>query len=256
MQVLLAHQADIKLEGVEVSKAYLAAFTRVQGLQVASRAPALLPLHVRLLCAGEHRVCTAIDACQLSTQHALPQWFAYCQPHNLDPAWAAAAAPLASTQCCPPPVAPPEACSPAQVATVYALPAGGAAPRRLEGGQLLQFEEPAYELGPGDQGDFDSDILRLEYTSLTTPATELDHNMATGSRCVLMHVAPWQLPAECSTGEGGGGEGRAGQHLELHAPLPCTSGVQRPGGCQKRVRVLEPHRACRPEPELAPCKDA
>lgn len=66
---------------------------------------------------------------------------------------------------------------------MYKLPASGAAPDQLTGGQQVKFEEPAYELGPGEQGDFDSNILRLTYTSLTTPATVLDHNMATGNRC-------------------------------------------------------------------------
>ena len=68
-----------------------------------------------------------------------------------------------------------------QVATIFKLPAGKA-PDALENGQQLKFEEPAYELGPGGQGEFSSDILRLVYTSLTTPSSTLDHNMATGKR--------------------------------------------------------------------------
>ena len=32
------------------------------------------------------------------------------------------------------------------------------------------------------QGDFDSNVLRLVYESLTTPSTTLDENMATGNR--------------------------------------------------------------------------
>lgn len=68
-----------------------------------------------------------------------------------------------------------------QVATIYRLPAGKA-PETLENGQQLKFEEPAYELGPGGQGEFHTDILRLVYTSLTTPTSTLDHNMATGKR--------------------------------------------------------------------------
>jgi hypothetical protein len=34
----------------------------------------------------------------------------------------------------------------------------------------------------GSQGDFDSSILRLSYTSLTTPSTTMDHNLATHNR--------------------------------------------------------------------------
>ncbi|KAK9831069.1 hypothetical protein WJX74_002118 [Apatococcus lobatus] len=75
-----------------------------------------------------------------------------------------------------------------QVATIYRLPAGKA-PETLENGQQLKFEESAYELGPGSQGDFGSDILRLGYTSLTTPMSTLDHNMATGDR-VTKKVQP------------------------------------------------------------------
>jgi hypothetical protein len=70
------------------------------------------------------------------------------------------------------------------VATVYELPAGGAAPREaLSGGRRVPVREEAYALGPGEQGDFDSDVLRLGYSSLTTPPTTIDYNMATGSQC-------------------------------------------------------------------------
>ena len=68
-----------------------------------------------------------------------------------------------------------------QVVTIFRLPAGKE-PKALEHGEQLKFEEPAYKLRPGGQGDFSSDILRLVYTSLTTPSTTLDHNMATGRR--------------------------------------------------------------------------
>ena len=37
-------------------------------------------------------------------------------------------------------------------------------------------------LAAGGQGDFDSPVLRLSYTSLTTPSTTLDHNLATSAR--------------------------------------------------------------------------
>lgn len=101
--VLVPHRDDVKIEGMVVSKDYLAVFQRIEGLQ----------------------------AC-----------------------------------------------------TVYPLPADGSMPASLDEskGQRLAFEEPAYELGPGGQGDFDSPVLRLVYSSLTTPTSIMDHNMATAGR--------------------------------------------------------------------------
>lgn len=44
---------------------------------------------------------------------------------------------------------------------------------------------PTYTLNcTGAQGDFDSPIARLTYTSLTTPNSTIDYNMATGARWV------------------------------------------------------------------------
>lgn len=68
---------------------------------------------------------------------------------------------------------------------VYAMP-----PERdtdkieLRDGETLAFDEPAYDLGAAGQGDFESDVLMLTYTSLTTPMTVLAHAMATGRRAV------------------------------------------------------------------------
>lgn len=58
-----------------------------------------------------------------------------------------------------------------QQAVVYPLPAGAAPPGALQGGAPIAFDEPAYELSAGSQGDFDSPVLRMHYTSLTTPDT-------------------------------------------------------------------------------------
>lgn len=71
-----------------------------------------------------------------------------------------------------------------QSCTVYRLPDEGSVPTELGNGTRLEFDEPAYELHAGAQGDFDSPILRLVYSSMTTPISTLDHNMATGKRCV------------------------------------------------------------------------
>lgn len=73
-----------------------------------------------------------------------------------------------------------------QQAVVHALPAGGTpvAPSPLGAGTPIAFDEPAYELSAGAQGDVDSPLLRFHYTSLTTPDTVVDYNMATGRRAV------------------------------------------------------------------------
>jgi hypothetical protein len=92
-------------------------------------------------------------------------------------------------------------------------------PTELADSKKLEFDEEVYDIGPGKctgscgsttkrmeehrrrfwrtssrlsacqlwlcaglQGDFDSPILRLSYTSLTTPSTTMDHNLATHNR--------------------------------------------------------------------------
>lgn len=80
------------------------------------------------------------------------------------------------------------------MAVIYNLPSGKA-PGTLKNGQQLKFEEPTYTLQSGSQGDFDSDVLQLVYTSLTTPTSTLDHNMATSNRSAspqICHVRPQQ----------------------------------------------------------------
>lgn len=69
------------------------------------------------------------------------------------------------------------------MAVSYKLPGGGARPDSLSNGAEVKFEEPAYALRAGDQGDFDSEVLRLVYSSLTTPRTVIDQHLATGDRC-------------------------------------------------------------------------
>ncbi|CAD7697011.1 unnamed protein product [Ostreobium quekettii] len=70
-----------------------------------------------------------------------------------------------------------------QSARIFRLPSGGGMPNLPAKTSELQFEEPAYELMPGGQGEFRSDILRIVYSSLTTPASVIDCNMTTGKRC-------------------------------------------------------------------------
>ena len=72
-----------------------------------------------------------------------------------------------------------------QQAIVHALGPDGAFPdEELGDGEPVALEEPAYELGPGAQGDFASPVLRLVYSSLKTPVTTLDVNLRTGARRV------------------------------------------------------------------------
>jgi len=71
-----------------------------------------------------------------------------------------------------------------QVATVYPLPNDGSAPKRLEGGRQVAIDEAAYELEPGSQGDFDSGVLRVAFSSLATPSTVMDVDMRTMARVV------------------------------------------------------------------------
>lgn len=82
-------------------------------------------------------------------------------------------------------------CNGLQSATVYRLPEGieEYLTNQLSEGQKLEFDEPVYSLEPGGQGDFDSPLLRLNYTSLTTPNTTLDHNLDTSHR-VTKKVQP------------------------------------------------------------------
>lgn len=82
-----------------------------------------------------------------------------------------------------------------QGATVY--PLGGGAPTELSEGKDIAFEEAAYELGPGGQGDFDSDVLRLGYSSLSTPYSTIDYNMSTGARSAHTCHAPCISGSPC-----------------------------------------------------------
>ena len=60
-------------------------------------------------------------------------------------------------------------------------------PSELNAGHKIKFEEAAFEMGPGAQGDFDSPVLRLRYSSLATPSSTIDYDMQTGHRYPLFH---------------------------------------------------------------------
>eukprot|EP00878_Enallax_costatus_P023740 GHUV01025278.1.p1 GENE.GHUV01025278.1~~GHUV01025278.1.p1 ORF type:complete len:552 (+),score=140.91 GHUV01025278.1:456-2111(+) len=76
-----------------------------------------------------------------------------------------------------------------QSVVIYRVPEGGAVPESLTDGQKVEFEEPAYSLSGGLTGDFDSQVLRLRYSSLTTPPSVYDQRMDTGKRA-LKKVQP------------------------------------------------------------------
>ena len=71
-----------------------------------------------------------------------------------------------------------------QMATSYQLPSDGSIPDSLDElqGTDLTFDEPAYALYAGKQGDYHSEVLRIAYSSLTTPPTIIDQNLGTGNR--------------------------------------------------------------------------
>jgi oligopeptidase B len=49
----------------------------------------------------------------------------------------------------------------------------------------LEFNDPAYMAYPGANPDYDSDVLRFGYTSMTTPHTTYEHKFADHSRTAL-----------------------------------------------------------------------
>lgn len=53
------------------------------------------------------------------------------------------------------------------------------------GEHYMEFQDPAYSAGIGSNPDFDTQILRYGYTSLTTPSSTYDYNMETKERKLL-----------------------------------------------------------------------
>ena len=51
--------------------------------------------------------------------------------------------------------------------------------------EYLEFNDPAYTAGPRSNPDFNTEILRFGYSSMTTPGSTFDHNMRTGERTLL-----------------------------------------------------------------------
>ena len=51
--------------------------------------------------------------------------------------------------------------------------------------KYMEFQDPAYAAGTGANPDFNTDILRYTYSSMTTPNSQYDYNMTTGERTLL-----------------------------------------------------------------------
>jgi oligopeptidase B len=49
----------------------------------------------------------------------------------------------------------------------------------------IEFDEEAYSLGIGEMREFDTDVLRFSYSSMTTPGQVFDYNMKTKDRVLM-----------------------------------------------------------------------
>jgi oligopeptidase B len=66
------------------------------------------------------------------------------------------------------------------------LPASAATPQEaLESGRDIAFPEPLYTVGPGSNPEFAATTFRLSYTSLVTPGSVYDCDLATGELTLL-----------------------------------------------------------------------
>jgi hypothetical protein len=63
--------------------------------------------------------------------------------------------------------------------TVYRLPATGEAVGQLQGGQSIDFVDPAYAVEP-ESSQFHSNVIRFYYSSMRTPPSIFDYDMDTG----------------------------------------------------------------------------
>lgn len=74
---------------------------------------------------------------------------------------------------------------------IYPLSSGNVNPTNFvaSNGYEIEFDEPAYELHNGAQGEFDSPYLRYIYTSFTTPSTVVDYNTKKSSK-IIRKVQP------------------------------------------------------------------
>ncbi|KAF6263009.1 prolyl oligopeptidase [Scenedesmus sp. NREL 46B-D3] len=71
-----------------------------------------------------------------------------------------------------------------QSLVAYKLPEDGSMPTQLSNRQVISFDEAAFELSGGLTGGFDSEVLRLDYSSLTTPRSVYDQHLPSGRRAL------------------------------------------------------------------------
>jgi len=74
---------------------------------------------------------------------------------------------------------------------ILRTPAGG----MPAGEHEIAFPEPVYRVGPGPNPEYESDRFRLAYTSLVTPGTVYDCDMATGELTLLKQQPVLPSPA-------------------------------------------------------------
>ncbi|KAM3693629.1 hypothetical protein ACJW31_08G182200 [Castanea mollissima] len=63
--------------------------------------------------------------------------------------------------------------------TIYGLPDVGESLKSLQGGHLVEFIDPIYSVDPSES-QFNSSILRFDYSSMKTPPSVYDYDMKTG----------------------------------------------------------------------------
>ena len=68
---------------------------------------------------------------------------------------------------------------------ILRTPAGGRPAGQPVDQHEIAFPEPVYRVGPGPNPEYESDRFRLSYTSLVTPGTVYDCDMATGELTLL-----------------------------------------------------------------------
>ena len=158
-QVLIPHRHDIKIESVVVSQGFLAAFERRDGLQVCARSGSressvnagarqrfeLLQFFRRLL------QCTFCQKAFRRNYPTAPRSILRKKHTN----WSQVCS--AHVRC-------------SRVARCQICPGRSAVCGIVN--------------NAGSQGDFASPVLRMTYSSLTTPTTTIDYHMATHARCV------------------------------------------------------------------------
>ncbi|GBF90424.1 prolyl endopeptidase-like [Raphidocelis subcapitata] len=79
----------------------------------------------------------------------------------------------------------------ATVRVVYhELAPGGPMPTApLGAGTVIGFDEAVYDLSGGITGEFESEVLRLYYNSMTTPTSIIDHHIGSGRRAVRKTIS-------------------------------------------------------------------